>query len=83
MNTARRLRLDSFQLLRAGLATGRGSPISGTGRAVHSVDFLDRGSELDGQADFYSQKNRVPPGYLARKFNSWVLAAERAEEKPG
>jgi hypothetical protein len=33
--------------------------------------------------DFYSQKNRVPPGYLARNFNSQVLAAERAEEKPG
>jgi hypothetical protein len=36
-----------------------------------------------GRADFYSQKNRVPPGYLARKFNSQVLAGERAEEKPG
>ena len=33
-------------------------------------------------ADFYSQKNRVPAGYLARKFNSQVLAAERVEEKP-
>ena len=34
------------------------------------------------RADFYSQKIECLPGYLARKFNSQVLAAERAEEKP-
>jgi hypothetical protein len=43
--------------------------------AVHLVDTR--------RLDFYSQKNRVPPGYLTRRFNSQVLAAEQAEEKPG
>jgi hypothetical protein len=43
--------------------------------AVHLVDTR--------RPDFYSQKNRVPPGYLTRRFNSQVLAAEQVEEKPG
>ena len=49
MNTARRVRgWTRSLLLRAGLATGRVSPIGGTGRAVHPVDFLDRGPSWTG-----------------------------------
>jgi hypothetical protein len=49
MNAARRVRgWTRSLLLRAGLATGRGSSIGGTRQAVHPFAFLDRGPSWTG-----------------------------------